>query len=62
MPLKSPATAARTNNERKTFCTDQPEEEHEPHLAPVALYSNVWFLVVDMGYHDAKQRQAQQKD
>jgi hypothetical protein len=49
-------------HERSTVLPDQPEEEYQPHLAPVAVHTNLWLLVVGMGYHDAEQRQAQQKD
>jgi hypothetical protein len=47
---------------RSTVLPDQSEEEYQPHLAPVAVHTNLWLLVVGMGYHDAKQRQAQQED
>jgi hypothetical protein len=49
-------------HERSTVLPDQPKEEYKSHLAPVAVHTDLWLLVVGVGYHDAEQRQTQQKD
>lgn len=54
--------AARMNDERTTLRTDQPETNHKPRLAPVAVHTDLRPLVVGVGVDHFKQQQPQQED
>ncbi|MNY33196.1 hypothetical protein D3C86_1674600 [compost metagenome] len=49
------------NHERKAICTDQPEEEHEPRLAPDHDHSDWGSMVDRLADRHVKQEQPQQE-